>query len=74
MVVARSRAEMPVVTPWRASIETVNAVCILAWLSETIIGSSSLSIWASSSVRQISPRPWRAMKLMASGVIFSAAR
>ena len=35
---------MPVDTPWRASIETVNAVPSDAWLSRTIIGSSSLSI------------------------------
>ena len=37
---------MPVDTPWRASIETVNAVPRDAWLSRTIVGSSSLSIIA----------------------------
>ena len=73
MVVARSLAEIPVETPWRASIDTVNAVPSEAWLSRTIIGSSSRSISASSIARQMSPRAWVAMKLMASGVTFSAA-
>ena len=73
IVVARSRAEMPVDTPWRASIETVNAVPSDAWLSRTIIGSSSLSIIASSIARQIRPRACVAMKLMCSGVTSSAA-
>ena len=39
MVRARSAAEMPVVTPWRASIETVNAVPMGARFSLVIMGS-----------------------------------
>ena len=41
MVSARSRAEMPVVIPWRASMLTVNAVCAASRLSAVIIGSPS---------------------------------
>ena len=65
---ARSKAEMPVVTPVRASIETVNAVRrgVRSW--RVIIGRPSRSTWAASSGRQIRPRPCRAMKLIACGV------
>ena len=65
---ARSCAEMPVVTPSRASIETVKAV---SWRDEfacAISGSPSASSRSPGSARQISPRPCVAMKLIASGV------
>src|SRR5512141_496542 len=66
---------MPVVTPRRASIETVNAVPRGGPPARACCrGSSSLSARASVSVRQMRPRPWRAMKLIASGVTNSAAR
>src|SRR5262249_38978542 len=73
MVVARSCAEIPVETPCRASIEMVNAVPSEERFSETIIGSWSLAMRSSVSVRQMRPGPYGAMKLMASGVTFSAA-
>ena len=73
MVVARSAAEIPVVTPRRASIETVKAVPKRAVLSAAIGGSPSARTFSSSSVRQISPRPCLAMKLTAAGVTASAA-
>jgi hypothetical protein len=50
-------AEMPVVTPSAASIETVKAVPCWALLSRTISGRSSWRQRASVSVRQIRPRP-----------------
>ena len=43
MVCARSRAEMPVVTPCRASMLTVKAVPRTDWLSGVIIGKRSAS-------------------------------
>ena len=72
-VAARSLAEMPVlVTPF-ASIGTQNAVSCRAVFFSTICGMSS-SISRSSVIgMQIRPRPCVAMKLIASGVIFSAA-
>jgi len=73
MVAARSTAEMPRPMPWRASIETVNAVPSGARFSRTIIGRPSCSHWCSVSDRQMSPRPCVAMKLMCSGVTRSAA-
>src|SRR3989344_3580310 len=66
-VVARSAAEMPVVTPCAASIETVKAVDSLRCTPLCCNGSFSCSQRSAVSVRQISPRPWRAMKLMSSG-------
>ena len=68
MVCARSCAEMPVVTPSAASIETVNAVCIRLVLDCAISGRPSASTRWRVSARQIRPRAWRAMKLIASGV------
>ena len=74
IVFARSAAEMPVVTPTRASIEVVNAVPILDVFS-VVCGKSWSSLQRSSvSGKQISPRPWTAIKLMISGVTFSAAQ
>ena len=72
-VVARSAAEIPVVTPRLASMDTVNPVSNWDVFFCTIMGSLSASTLAPVSDRQISPLPYLAMKLMASGVIFSAA-
>ncbi len=65
---ARSCAEMPVVTPSRASIDTVKAVSWRDELVDAISGRPSASIRSPVMARQISPRPWVAMKLIASGV------
>ncbi len=73
-VAARSEAEMPVVVRPRASIETVKAVPKLDVFSSTIGGRPSSSQRSSVRARQMRPRPSRAMKLMAWGDAFSAAR
>ena len=73
IVVARSSAETPRVTPCRASNDTVKAVPSGAVFLSTIIGRPNASMRSSAIGRQISPRPYFAMKLMASGVTFSAA-
>ncbi len=73
MVRARSCAEMPVLTPAVASIDTVKAVERGARLCATIIGRPSRSTCDVSSDRQTSPRPWVTMKLTASAVANSAA-
>src|SRR5882672_8081156 len=70
---ARSAAEIPVVTPLAASIDSVKLVPIRERLSPTISRRSSCRQRSSVSVRQISPRPCLAMKLIASGVTNSAA-
>ena len=65
---ARSWAEMPVVTPSAASMETVKAVPIPSRFSAAMGGSR---IWRARSavmLRQMRPRAWRAMKLIWSGV------
>ncbi len=74
-VVARSAAEMPVLTPWaaEASTETVNAVFIDSVLSWTICGSWSRSSSSGSMGAQIRPRHSLIMKATISGVTFSAA-
>ena len=54
---ARSAAEMPVVTPVAASIETVNAVPCWVPLRAVIGGSCRRSQRSRVRVRQISPRP-----------------
>jgi hypothetical protein len=64
---ARSAAEMPVVTPSAASIETVKAVPILVPLRATMGGSCRRSQRSRVRVRQIRPRPKRAMKLIGFG-------
>ncbi len=69
----RSCAEMPVVTPSRASIVTVKAVWSGASLCSAIGGRPSSSQRSSVRQRQISPRPCVAMKLTASGVANCAA-
>ena len=73
IVCARSAAEIPVVTPSRASTETVNAVCSGASFLAAIRLRPSSSQRSAVSVRQISPRPSLAMKLIASGVANWAA-
>ena len=73
IVRARSAALIPVVTPSRASTEIVNAV----WKGDSFLAairsSPSSSQRSGVSVRQISPRPSLAMKLIASGVANWAA-
>ena len=65
---------MPVVTPSRASTETVKAVPNgVSLLLQSSGGGSSSSQRSSVRQRQISPRPCLAMKLIASGVANSAA-
>ena len=59
----RSAAEMPVVTPSAASIDTVKAVPFLSPLRVVMGGSRRCSQRSRVSVRQIRPRPKRAMKL-----------
>ena len=56
---ARSCAEMPVVTPSRASIETVKAVSCREEFDAAISGSPSASSRSPGSVRQIEPAPVR---------------
>ena len=73
IVCARSAAEIPVVTPSRASTETVNAVCSGASFLAAIRSRPSSSQRSRVSGRQISPRPSLAMKLIASGVANCAA-
>ncbi len=73
-VAARSAAEMPVVVRPRASIETVKAVPKFDVFSSTMGGSPSSSQRSSVRARHTSPRPSRAMKLIAWGEAFSAAR
>src|SRR5215470_11657770 len=73
MVTAGSAAEMPWRIPRRASIDTVNAVPRGARFSATIMVRPSAAMRSSVSAKQIRPRPYFAMKLMASGVTFSAA-
>ena len=71
---ARGRAaEMPVVTPSRASIETVKAVPSGVSFCSVIWRRPSSSQRSSVRQRQISPRPCVAMKLTASGVANCAA-
>ena len=68
MVWARSWAEMPVVTPSRASMETVKAVPCPDWLSADMGGRRSWRERSPVMERQIRPRACLAMKLICSGV------
>ena len=72
-VVARSAAEMPVVTSCTASTDTVNAVRCDSVLLLTMSGSCSVSRRSPSIGMQMTPLVWRTKKPIASGVIFSAA-
>ena len=73
IVVALSAADMPVVTPFFASIETVKAVQKDDVFSVVIIGSLRSSTRSGVRERQMRPLPYFAIKLIASGVTFSAA-
>ena len=70
---ALSAAEMPVVTPSAASMETVKLVPMRAPFFCTIFVRFNCRQRASVSVKQISPRPYLAIKLMCSAVTKSAA-
>ena len=72
-VAARSAAEMPVLVRCLASIDTQNAVSNRAVFCVTISGTSSWSRRAPVIGMQMRPRPWRAMKLITSGVTADAA-
>lgn len=74
MARARSAAEMPVVMPWAASTETVNAVLSASVLRWLICGRSSRSACSAEIGAQIRPRPWVAMKAMLSLVTLLAAQ
>ena len=73
IVRARSAALMPVVTPSRASMVTVNGVSNGDSFLAAISSSPSASQRSGVNARQISPRPSLAMKLIASGVANCAA-
>src|SRR4051794_22341305 len=73
IVCARSAAEMPVVTPSRASIDTVKAVSNGDSFLAAIRSRPSSSQRSGERARQIRPRPSLAMKLIASGVVNCAA-
>ncbi len=73
IVCARSCAEIPVVTPSRASIETVKGVSKEDSFLAAIRSRPSSSQRSGVSDRQIRPRPSLAMKLIASGVANWAA-
>ena len=63
---------MPVVIPFFASIETVNAVCIRALLTADIKGRDSLSTCFFVSAKQISPLPCLAIKFILFEFTFDA--
>src|SRR3954452_11993088 len=73
IVCARAAGVMPVVTPSRASIVTVNGVwCAVSFFSDMSSRPRS-SQRSGESARQIQPRAWVAMKLMSSAETNSAA-
>ena len=74
MVWARSWAEIPVVTPSRASMASQKAVPYCEVFSLDMGPRRRWSRRSSVMAKQTRPRPNLAMKLMASGVTFSAAR
>ena len=65
---ARSCADIPVVTPSRASIEIVKAVSCLEEFCVLIRLKPNWAIRSDVKARQIKPRPCIAIKLIASGV------
>src|SRR3954447_22748353 len=73
IVCARSAALMPVVTPSRASMVTVNGVWWGVSFLAAMSSRPSSSQRSGVSARQIQPRAWVAMKLIASGVTNLAA-
>src|SRR6266480_2559462 len=74
MVCARSDAEMPVLTPSRASTVTAYAVPRRSWLVWYIGGSSSRSQSSLASGAQTNPDVCRTMNASSSGVASSAAK
>ena len=74
IVWALSAAEIPVVIPSAASMETVKAVLLAALFLLVIILRSNLFIKSLLSGRQIKPFPLEAIKLIISGVTLSAAQ
>ncbi len=64
---ARSKAEVPVVMPVRASIDCVNGVACGSTLAPWTGASCSRSQIAGDMARQTMPQPLRIMKLIASG-------
>jgi hypothetical protein len=73
-VCARSAAEMPVVTPSRASTEMVYAVRIRSRLCGVINGMFSRSRVSPSSATQTNPLVHRIMNPISSGVALPAAK
>ena len=72
IVFALSNAEIPVVIPVLASIETVNAVCILALFTADINGRESFSTCFLFKAKQINPLPCLAIKLILLELAFEA--
>src|SRR3954449_3507094 len=73
IVCARSAALIPVVTPSRASMVTVNGVWWAVSFFSDMSSRPSSSQRSGESARQIHPRAWVAMKLMSSAETNSAA-
>ena len=73
IVRALSAADIPVVTPLAASIDTVKLVARLALLTLTIKGKSNCLHRCSVNVRQIRPRPLVAIKFISCGRTIVAA-
>ncbi len=71
---ARSAAEMPVVTPSRASTEIVYAVRSRSLLCGVISGISSRSSISAGIGTQITPLEWRIVKAISAGVALLAAK
>ncbi len=71
---ARSAAEMPVVTPSRASTEIVYAVRSLSLLCGVISGISSRSSMSAGIGTQITPLECRIVNAISSGVALEAAK
>src|SRR5918992_5829288 len=72
-VLVRSAADIPVVVPWHASTETVNAVPMGSESPGAMSGSWSSSRRARSRGTQMIPEQWRTMNAMCRGVAFAAA-
>ena len=71
---ARSAAEMPVVTPSRASTEIVYAVRSRSLLCGVISGISSRSSMSAGIGTQITPLEWRIVNAISSGVALLTRR
>ena len=64
IVLALSFADIPVVIPFLASIEIVNAVWFLDWFTGDIKDKFNLLAWRLSKAKQIRPLPYLAIKLI----------